>query len=219
MACDVHRDTKHLQVATWGISHGEDCYPQISKNSGIPADRMKQNILLYKLKNVHFSFCSHCWKSAIWLGESMIYPHQSTIPKHHDDLPEQIQEYYNEARDIFSRSVRGSMALLRLCVQKLCKELGGSGKSIDSDIKKLVREKNLLHQVQQSLDAIRVTGNHAVHPGQINFEDKKEDAQSLFGLVNIIVDIMITQPKKLNQIYDNLPEKDRENIAKRDSSI
>ena len=134
----------------------------------------------------------------------------------HDDLPEHIKEHYNEARDIFNRSPRGAMALLRLCVQELCKELEGSG-DINKDIEKFMQQTpSLPIQVKQSLDIIRVSGNHAVHPGEINFDDRKDDAQALFGLINLIVDIMIAQPKRVDDIHSTLPERDLKSIEKRD---
>ena len=71
--------------------------------------------------------------------------------------------------------------------------------------------------MQQALDSVRVIGNHAVHPGVIDLEDKPETALALFSFINIICDYFITQPKKIAEVYGNLPVKDKVNIAKRDS--
>jgi hypothetical protein len=38
--------------------------------------------------------------------------------------------------------------------------------------------------VQQSLDIVRVIGNDAVHPGQIDLTDDIETATKLFVLIN-----------------------------------
>ena len=44
-----------------------------------------------------------------------------------------------------------------------------------------------------------------------------EIAEKIFGLVNIITDAMITQPKQINELYNStLPENQREAIEKRD---
>ena len=171
------------------------------------------------IENMFISSCIRCKKTAIWFCNKMVYPISNSIPMPNDDLPDHIKKHYNEARDIFNLSIRGAMALLRLGLQELCIKLDGSGKSIDDDIKMFVREKNLPVQIQKSLDVIRVTGNHAVHPGEINFEANKENAQTLFELINVIVDVMITQPKKIDKIYNDLPERDRKNIAKRDGGV
>ena len=61
-------------------------------------------------------------------------------------------------------------------------------------------------------------GNNAVHPGQIDFNDNNDIALKLFGLVNAIVNIMITQPKEIDDLYNVLPKIARESIEKRDVS-
>jgi hypothetical protein len=71
--------------------------------------------------------------------------------------------------------------------------------------------------VQQALDVCRVVGNNAVHPGEMDINDTPEVAQSLFRLINIIVEEMITKPKEIEQIYSALPEAAREAINKRDT--
>ena len=65
------------------------------------------------------------------------------------------------------------------------------------------------------MDIVRVTGNDAVHPGQVD-TDNPETVAQLFNLVNIIIDYMITLPNQINQIYSNLPEDKVKEIEKRD---
>ena len=90
------------------------------------------------------------------------------------------------------------------------------GKALNDNIKILVK-KGLKDDVQKSADYVRITGNKAVHPlGKIVIGDTKENANSLFEFVNIIVDDMITRHKKIRRIYGTLPRKDRSNIRKRD---
>ena len=62
-----------------------------------------------------------------------------------------------------------------------------------------------------------VVGNNAVHPGQIDLRDDVETVLKLFGLVNLVADVMITQPKQVDALYDSVvPESQRQAIAKRD---
>ena len=63
-------------------------------------------------------------------------------------------------------------------------------------------------RVQQALDGVRVTGNNAVHPGQIEM-DSGEAVSQLFVLVNLIGEYMISMPKRVSDLYDGLPREDR----------
>jgi hypothetical protein len=69
-----------------------------------------------------------------------------------------------------------------------------------------------------ALDSVRVIGNEAVHPGQIDLRDTPEIAMSLFGLVNFIVEKMITEPKEIDAFYGALPATKLDQIAKRDGT-
>ena len=107
---------------------------------------------------------------------------------------------------------------MRLAIQKLCAHLGETGKNINQDIASLVK-KCLPVQIQKALDIVRVVGNNAVHPGQIDLKDNIEVTIKLFGLINLIVDVMITQPKHVENMYESVvPENLREEIENRDNS-
>ena len=129
------------------------------------------------------------------------------------DLNDEIKKVYNEAAEIAEKSPRAACALLRLAMEMLLKQLGETG-NINEGIKNLVK-KGLSSQIQQSLDIVRVTGNNAIHPGKI---DSGETAQPrvLFDLINIIAQALITQPKQIQGIYEDLPEESRKAIEKRD---
>ena len=138
------------------------------------------------------------------------------IHKPNEDLNKDIQKDYNEAASIVEKSPRAAAALLRLGIQKLCKQLGEEGSNINKDISELVK-KGLAIQIQQALDIVRVVGNESVHPGQIDLDDNKEIALKMFELINVIAQTMITQPKEIEKLYSSLPEEKLDGIAKRDS--
>jgi hypothetical protein len=162
-----------------------------------------------------FSRCAHCGQETIWKNDRMIYPDSSPALSPNPDLPEDIKADYEEARTIISHSPRGACALLRLCVQKLCGFLGESGKDINADIAALV-DKGLNPKIQKSLDIVRVIGNEAVHPGQLDLRDQPATATQLCSLLNIIADAMITQPKLIESLYAGLPETKLQQIEQRD---
>ena len=164
-------------------------------------------------ERVTFSLCAKCQQPTFWIGEKIVYPHIGMFPPANEDLPDDVKEIYNEAASIANQSPRAACALLRLAVEMLLKNLNETG-SINEGIKNLVK-KGLDPKVRQSLDVVRVIGNNAVHPGVIEFDDTT-DVHILFQLINVIADTLITQPKQIQEIYDNLPEDDRKAIEKRD---
>lgn len=163
-----------------------------------------------------FVICDHCNMPNLWMQEELIFPVVSGVPLPNEDLEEDIKDDYLEAANIINQSPRGAVAILRLCVQKVCKQVGEHGKNINDDIASLVK-KGLPVKIQQALDVVRVVGNNAVHPGQIDLSDNIETAYSLFTLVNLIAEAMISQPKHVASLYDSLPTGAIEAIQKRDS--
>jgi len=170
---------------------------------------------IFPIKDWALSKCEHCKNYAFWIEESMIYPNSSTAPLPSEDLPPDVKDDYIEARNIMNNSPRGASALLRLSLQKLMPHLGEKGKNLDTDIGNLVK-KGLPVTIQQALDCVRVIGNNAVHPGELDLKDDTETATALFGLVNMITDAMIAEPKAIKALYDKIPKGAKEAITKRD---
>ena len=144
----------------------------------------------------------------------MYFTDTGNAPFPNPEMPESVLKLYVEAAAISSKSPKGAAALLKLSIQVLCQELDEPGKNINTDIGNLVK-KGLPLIVQQSLDIVRVTGNDAVHPGQID-TDNSETVGQLFDLVNIIIEYMIALPKKVSGIYSSLPADKVKGITDRD---
>jgi len=160
--------------------------------------------------------CSRCGEFSVWIGGAIVYPYSSAVPEPNGDLQQSTQDDYNEARRIVNESPRGAAALLRLAIQKTCRQLGEPGENINTDIAALVK-KGLPIPIQQALDIVRVVGNNAVHPGQIDLRDDPSTANRLFELVNLIAEVMLSQPKQVQALYDSIvPENLRKAIDERD---
>jgi hypothetical protein len=161
------------------------------------------------------SYCTKCEAYALWIDKKMIYPKSSTAPLPIEEMPHDVKEDFLEARNIVNESPRGASALLRLALQKLMVHLGEDGGNINSDIGNLVK-KGLPVTIQQALDLLRVVGNESVHPGEMDLKDDNDIAISLFKILNVIVDLMIVQPKEIEELYDRLPTSKKEWIKNRD---
>jgi hypothetical protein len=150
------------------------------------------------------------------MHDQMVYPIASNVPSPNNDLNEEIRNLYQEAASIAEYSPRGATAILRLALQKLLIQLGKKGKDINSDIKEMVAG-GLNPKIQQALDIVRVVGNNAVHPGQIDMDDNNEIASRLFHILNFIADELISKPKELESLYSGIiPETTKQQIRTRD---
>lgn len=167
------------------------------------------------LYNLHLSKCFNCTETAIWVAGKLVFPPQRMGPLPNQDIPSDIIRDFNEASCILRLSPRGASALLRLCVQKLMVLLGEKGRNIDGDIANLVK-KGLSPKIQQALDVLRVVGNEAVHPGEMDLRDDLATATSLFHLVNLIADELISKPKQIEAMYSTLPPAKLAAIERRD---
>lgn len=179
----------------------------------------QRTVAQFTLPDTAVAKCKVCSKFSLWskTTATMFYPLVAGLTEPNEDMPDDIKKDFVEAKNIVNLSPRGAAALLRLAIQKLCIHLGEKGKHLDTDIGNLVK-KGLPPTIQKALDSVRVTGNGAVHPGEINFEDNPDMANALFGFVNVICDVLITQPKKIEEYYIKLPEGAKKGIEKRDGT-
>jgi hypothetical protein len=154
---------------------------------------------------ISLSQCENCEKHAVWVNEKLIYPISSTAPLPLGDMPEEIRNDFLEARNIVDVSPRSAAALLRLTLQKLMWHFGERGEAIEESLEGL-KKKGLDVKFQRALESVRVTGDNAVPPGQIDSGDDVEVAMTLFNLLNLIVDALITQPRRVNEMLERLPQ-------------
>ncbi len=201
--CGVYAEQKWAYVIAQG---------SVGNHYGLSEVRFFNEVLSSKFV---LAKCQHCDEISIWVNKKMIYPRITSVAEPNDDLSDDIKRDYIEAATILNESPRASAALLRLALQKLCKELGEKGEDINEDIGSLVK-KGLNSQVQKSLDSLRITGNNAVHPGEINLKEEPERVEKLFQLINFVADKMLTEPKEVESFYGNLPENSKKQIEERD---
>lgn len=169
----------------------------------------------HMVSNSSMSQCFSCKGLAVWVGDRLIHPLKEGVIVPHEDMPPNIRDDFTEAASIVELSPRGAAALLRLCLQKLMVNLGETGKNINEDIKSLVA-KGLEPEIQKALDVVRVIGNNAVHPGELDLTDDRATATTLLALINIIVDRRIAARKRIDEMFQSLPQRAREAIERRD---
>lgn len=132
-------------------------------------------------------------------------------------MPKDVKEIYDEAAAVYDISPRSSAALLRLGLEILLPYLGADKAKITTMIQQLVEERKAIGRVQKVMDALRVIGNDAVHPGLIDLEgrDDKEVSLALFKITNYIVAETLGSDDMIEDLYSLLPGKVKESIENR----
>ncbi|EAH8622890.1 TPA: DUF4145 domain-containing protein [Campylobacter jejuni] len=189
------------------------------------------NVYNNRIKQVEgYSFsestCYHCERSVIWYlkdeNPKIFFPREVAIPPE-ENMPENVKEIYEEASLVLGDSPRASCALLRLALQELMKYLkeniqiynGLKNRNINEDIKEIINIGNFYQEQKESLEeamnSIRLIGNKASHPSELDINDNSEIANILFEMINFIVGEIITKPKereeRLNKLKSAIGEK------------
>ncbi len=151
--------------------------------------------------------CVICSGYSIWLGDRMIYPLISSAPPPDNDMPETVKEIYEEARTVSIYSSRAAAALLRLALEELTVHLNETEGTLNARIGNL-HKRDFPKDVIEMLDIVRITANEGgAHSGEIDLTgaDGVEVVNTLFWLVNYIIDIAIKTPTRIKQARQFLP--------------
>jgi hypothetical protein len=214
--CSAHANQTWRQLNTGGQVFKDGARIDASREPSFSGKGSGQFALDY-LSNLNLTQCFSCKRFSVWVFDKIVWPATSSIVTPHEDMPADVRADFLEAAAIVDTSPRGAAALLRLAVERLMPHLDAKAKNINASIGLLVA-KGLDPKIQKALDVLRVIGNEAVHPGQIDLKDDKTAALKLFDLVNIIVQALITTPKQINSMFDSLPPNALDGIQKRDGN-
>ncbi len=146
--------------------------------------------------------CERCSRFSLWIDGEMIYPPSAELPLPQMEMPEEVREVYLEARRTLDASPRSASALLRLAIQGLISHLGETD-DIAENLKYL-KKQGLDDKIQVALRRVRMVGEEAVEPGMIDSEDGEETARALFEILNLIVDALLVQPRKVDEMLGKL---------------
>ncbi len=135
----------------------------------------------------------------------MIYPRKANVPEPIEGMPEEVKEDYIEASKIVNDSPRSACALLQVALEKLMNELGYKNGKLYEKINKFVGE-DRGSDLEHSLTIVRVIGNDSVHSGVLDIKDNKPIAVALFNILNYIVEDTITKRRKIDEIYNIIPD-------------
>lgn len=157
-----------------------------------------------------FCECEHCKTISVWHSSSMIYPEHCPVDEPNADMPLNVRKRYIEASKVIALSPVSAAALLRLALQILLQEVlqEESSGEIYKDIQ-VLKERPIDSSLVKAFDIIRISGNESVHPGTLDLNESIDDALYLFDLLNMICDQFFTQPRKMQEMYEKMPESKR----------
>lgn len=119
-------------------------------------------------------------------------------------MPQDVRRLYEEARAVADQSPRAAAALLRLAADKLTLAVGASGRDLWARLDWLTRN-GLPPKAVQALHGVRKGGREAVHPGEIDLDERPELVSQMFRFMNFAVDHLISKPKELASFDEAVP--------------
>jgi len=150
--------------------------------------------------------CERCSRFSLWIDGEMIYPTSADIPLPRMEMPGEVKEVYLEARRTLDASPRAASALLRLAIRGLISHLGETD-DIAENLEYL-NKRGLDEKIQVALQRVRMVGEEVVEPGMIALGDGEETARALFEILNLIVDALMVQPRRVDEMLGKLPQKE-----------
>jgi hypothetical protein len=173
--------------------------------SGRPFLEVHREFRNRDISNVSISYCFSCNEIGLWVGDQLVWPKGATSPEPKlDALPDVPQENEN-VNQTLDASPRGAAVLLRLATEKLCKELGETEQGPRPTIASPLQEE-VDARVLKALEAIRIIESNAMPPDYVGVRDDRATAETLSGLVNLICEKMMIEPRHLQALYTRVRE-------------
>ncbi len=165
------------------------------------------------IDDLAISTCQACNGKALWFEGRLLFPAKVVSHPTPSDMPKELQKDFEEARAVAPHSPRAAAALLRMCVENLCKKLTGK-KKFDAAMAELERQ-GIPSKISMAMDVVRSNGNEVLHAGRLYGEDDDANVATLFGLVASIVNWAITEKNQLAELYLQIPQDKRKHIEER----
>lgn len=210
-------DALHLRS---GIGVADPSFQQWNGNSWEDVDQVWSRSLCFSRK-----------KSALWIGRRMVFPDpasdvQSKAPKRSEDLPPVVAALYDEAAAVLPHSRRAAAALCRAAMEQLARQLTPElPPTVKLDGRLVALSKTVSSATLQALNIVRHVGNTALHgekdgdQSAVMYldEDDSSIAEVFFLAINTLADERITQPRRIQEMYETLPENVRQSFEAKTS--
>src|SRR5262245_60548443 len=152
------------------------------------------------VQNVSISYCFTCNEMCLWVGDQLAWPRGAAGPEPNLRTSPEVPGDHEKANQTLDASPRGAAVVLRLATEKLCNELGDCEQGPRPEIAPPLQEE-IDARVQKVLDAMRIIESDATPPDQTSVGDNRAKAETLSGLVNLMCEKMMVEPRHLQALY------------------
>ncbi len=200
----IHFGPKPAQIGRWGMTVisalGQTC-PECHK-------------IIIVLEVNKFTICDPISEEEFLTSsdEILVYPasRHKTLPR---EVPESINQEFQEAVGVLTISPKASAALSRRILQILLRDYAGAkSDNLSKAIDEAQTNPKMSGDLSRMLDYIREVGNFAAHPrkstntGEI-LDVEPEEANINLEVLEALFDFYIVQPEKNKKRFDALNKK------------
>lgn len=150
------------------------------------------------------STCDSCMEYIIWINERPVLRNFKIIPLPHENMPDNVKQLYNEAKNVFFDSHIAANILLRLALKKLIQYIERN-KLIHCNSDKL--SINLDASLSHTLKSLGIFEDEELFSSFLNNKEVikiDEVTLSIFDVVNLIVEGNIYTDQKAKEINKKL---------------
>lgn len=193
---------------TWGTLH-------VRREHANPGDEEFFTVTPFVM-----STCQGCGDVSLWRSGSpddapILWPTGMVGPEASPDLPDSVAAIYQEARHVAGASPRSAAALLRLALEGVLEGLYPEDAGNLNRLVGAAAKAGLPENVVNAMDVLRFNGNAAAH--EVHLDDTSATVAALFDVLNLVVDRLIGEPKRIATLYADLPDTVRAQAERRDS--
>lgn len=179
----------------------------VFNNNSIPI-----SILVPLIQNCEYNYycsqCIMCHDLCIWQYNENDHKLLHPKPLIHKSLPEYIKENistpYEQARIIASDSPPAACMLLRLCLERICEELGVKKQKLVCMIEDVSRMYTLMPIFKKHMNVIRTAGNISAHDDLDNKEINFKDIKTLILLTYSLVEHTIGMKNDIDAMHKKI---------------
>jgi hypothetical protein len=145
----------------------------------------------------------------------------SNVPERSADLPPNVASLYDEAAAVLPHSRRAAAARCRAALEQLARQLTSDlPQTVKLDGRLVALSRIVSEATLQALNIVRHVGNTALHGEKDGDEsavmyldeDDSSIAEVFFLALNALAEEKIAQPRRIQEMYETLPENVRKSF-------